>query len=861
MPPTQDDVRTAFDAARSRLRNEFLRTLDASAYLHDHADALDEAVVALARLHLPETGLSVVAVGGYGRRELYAYSDIDLLILLKDDHGIDPDRIEAFTTSLWRLGLTVGAAVRTEEAFLEEARKDVSVATTYLEPRLLFGEGALLEKAMADFAAELDPRTFFRDKMLELDRRYQRFDYTPFALEPNVKESPGGLRDLHVFLWCAKAAGWAEQLEDMADSGLITMSELSALMACREKIRRFRLGLHLISRRHEDRLLFDVQEPLAEMLGYEGTGARRASEVMMTDYYRHAKALTQVSSIEMQTIRERLFPKAKSPVEPIDDVFGRQGDELALLEPAGIEKNPHALLRAFLLLHTSPGLTRFSTPLMRALWHGAEHLINDAFRADRINQATFLKIMSLKKGVFHALDAINAYGILERFLPEFAPIVGQMQHDLYHMFTVDQHTLRLLRNIEHFHRSEFAHDYPLCSQIASGLKDPLVLNLAALFHDIAKGRGGQHAELGAVDAAAFARRFSLSKDRADTLVFLVREHLLLSHIAQKEDISDPAVIERFAKRIGTRERLDLLYLLTHADVRATSPKVWTPWKAELLETLYLFTERFFRTESHEALTVGSTLELRKTEARRLLAKRLPEERYLPFWKTLDLVYWMRHTSETIAWHTEVLAPGAECPGDEERIIVSARRAPKIDGFEVLLSMKDQKDVFLRAVAFLGSLHLSVVDARIHTTPEGRVIDTFLVVDRFERYDPDRLPAHIEEEMPRAMAAKGLPPAPIGRLSRRSRHFPITPVVRMRPDESGKSWLLTIITTDRVGLLYAMSEVFTRWRLDLHSAKIATLGERVEDVFRLTGDSLEQDDTLLSFEADLLNVLSPGKNGA
>ncbi len=854
--PADLSLRRFFDFERQRLAALYRENRDSGIYLKAHTALLDRAVRALIeRSALPEDTLAAAAVGGYGRAELYPYSDIDILVLI-DDKAAEDDalrsRVGEFVTSLWELGLTVGASVRSETEFFDEAAKDVSVATTYLESRLLWGNADLYRRARDNFYAALDARKFFRDKMLELVRRHQKFEDSPYSLEPNIKESPGGLRDLQVFLWCAQAAGMADSVPALKTAGLITEREMHTLQKCAENLARLRITLHLLTRRHEDRLIFDVQEELARELGYEGSSQLRPAEALMKRYYLNAKAVVQMSVIQLQAISDRLLgSNEKATPVRLEAAFIARGDEMDIVSDDIYETDPHALLRTFYVYHSHPELTRLSTRLLRAIWHAAPG-IDDAFRQDPVNQQIFLDILTMRKGTYHSLNLMNMWGVLGRFLPAFRHIVGQMQHDLYHIFTVDQHTLRVVRNIRRFARSEFAHEYPFCSQIMAELPQNWRVVAAGLFHDIGKGLGGRHQEIGAEKAAAFCRAFSLDDETTDFIAFLVREHLTMSQTAQKQDISDPEVVRRFLEVVRTKERLDGLYLLTVADIRATSPKVWTPWKAQLLESLYRAACDMLRGTRDEA-TAAHTLARRKERVLEILGESVSEARREELWKELNVVYFMRHSAEEIAWHTKVLAGRVATPTP----IVEVRRDEKLGGRVILVYLPDRKDLFLRAVAALGKNGLSVLDARIHTTRHGWALDTFLVTDRFERYDPAAFDEKIRHEMTELLSGDGpLPPPPKGKLSRRSRHFPTRPIVTSLPDESGEAWILSIVCTDRLGLLYAISQVLARYGVNLQTAKIATLGERAEDVFLIDGKALSSDETLLALEADLVEAISP-----
>lgn len=853
-------VKSRFAAEREALSRDWRSQTserDPDRFLLKHAEALDRAVTDLIGLaDLPQAHIAVAAVGGYGRRELFPFSDIDLLVLL-DSHGDEAlsERISAFLAALWELGLSVGASVRTREEFLAEAANDVSVATTYLESRLLCGCAPLFFNAREDFYAELDARAFFRDKMFELARRHQRYEDTPYSLEPNLKESPGGLRDIQVFFWCARAAGLGANAAQMRASNLITPREEETIESCLSFLKMLRIELHLVAGRHEDRLLFDFQESVAEGLGYRPTGVMRRSEALMKRYYLHAKSVSQMSIIQLQAIADRLLgSNEKATPVRLESAFVARGDEMDLIDDEVFIRDPNAILRTFIVFATHPELTRMSTRLLRALW-GASLTMSPAYRGDPSNKATFLEILKLSRGAYHALKMMNTWSILGRFLIAFRHIVGQMQHDLYHIFTVDQHTLRVVRNIRRFARSEFAHEYPFCSQVMAEIPENWRVVVAGLFHDIGKGLGGRHEIVGAQKAADFCRRFGFSKADADFIVFLVREHLTMSRIAQKEDISDPNVVARFAALVGTKERLDALYLLTVADIRATSPKVWTQWKSQLLETLYRQTLDVLRAQVSGEAAVPSAkhaIQKRTEEAIAMMAGKVSEADRQTFWSTLDVVYFMRHTAREIAWHAEEIAARSASPEP----LVRAKPSNDLGGLLLLIYLPDRKDLFLRAVAFFGRSGLSIVDARIHTSKTGWALDTFLVTDTYGRFGEAEQLRKLEHDLAQALVSdKPLPPVPKARLSRRSRHFPTRPVVLITPDESGRAHLLNIVGTDRLGLLFAISAVLARYGVNLQTAKIATLGERAEDVFLIDGPALQNDETLLKLEAELLEAIA------
>jgi [protein-PII] uridylyltransferase len=594
--------------------------------------------------------------------------------------------------------------------------------------------------------------------------------------------------------------------------------------------------------------VFDVQSAVAQSAGIEGKGGRRASEVLMQRYYRAAKLVTQLNTIVLQNIEQRLFPREELAATPIDASFVARNELLDIDDDDTLERDPNAILRGFLLLAQHRELKGMSARLLRALWHARDR-IDARFRADPVNRQTFLAILQQPVGVTHELRRMNQWAILGRYLPVFRRIVGQMQHDLFHVYTVDQHILMVVRNLRRFALAKFAHEYPLCSQLIADFDKPWLLYVAALFHDIAKGRGGDHSTLGKRDAYRFCRRHGLSREDTTLVGFLVEHHLTMSQVAQKQDIADPDVVARFARLVGNERRLIALYLLTVADIRGTSPKVWNNWKARLLEDLFLQTRRLL---GGEPVAPTAELENRKREALRVLhLYGLSDKAHEPLWHQLDVVYFMRHTAKDIAWHTRTLIAHV----DTAQPIVRVRLAG--EGIEVLLYVRDQESLFARVCGFFDSRNLSILDARIHTTRRGYALDTFLVTDHGRAGHYRELLARIEKELTGWVWAGGPLPEPVkGRLSRHSRHFPVSPSVHLQPDERGQAQLLSIVATDRVGLLYAITRVLAQHGINVQTAKINTLGERVEDVFLINGSALETPRGQLQLETDLMTALTP-----
>ena len=829
--------------------------------------------------------LALLAVGGYGRGELFPYSDVDVLLLLPD--AADPardtalrQRIEAFIGQCWDIGLEIGSSVRTVPECLSVAQGDVTVQTALLEARLIVGNRRLFKGFQARFSAQLDALDFFSAKRLEMRQRHAKYEDTPYALEPNIKESPGGLRDLQIILWAARAAGIGGRWEDLHRAGLVTTHELRQLRHNEALLSAIRSRLHLIAARREDRLVFDLQNAVAESFGFQhrladdGRVMLRASEVLMRRYYWAAKAVTQLNQILLQNIEEHLRA-ARGEAAPeqrrINERFFDKGGMIEVASDDLYQREPHAILETFLLYAKTPGLKGLSARTLRALYN-ARTVMDHGFRTDPANRKTFLAILQQPQGITHAFRLMNQTSVLGRYLWVFRRIVGQMQHDLFHVYTVDQHILMVLRNVRRFFIPEHAHEYPFCSQLAAGWDKPWVLYIAALFHDIAKGRGGDHSELGAGEVRRFCREHGVQQADAQLIEFLVSHHLLMSRIAQKEDLSDPEVIEAFARQVGNERYLTALYLLTVADVRGTSPKVWNAWKGKLLEDLYKLT---VRTLGGRAPDPGAVIESRKRQALIQLALASePQDSHKRLWDTLEVSYFMRHDAGEIAWHTRQLArhavrpvatkteavgAGGESAGTVKAFetIVRARLSPVGEGLQVLVYAADQPDLFARICGYFDRAGFSILDAKIHTTRNGRALDTFQIINPLVPDHNREFIGMVEAELPAAVESQApLAPPRLGRVSRRVKSFPIAPRVDLRPDDKAQRWLLTVTASDRVGLLYSIARVLAAHGINLELAKVSTLGERVEDMFLLQGAQLQHNKTQLAIEQELLDVLEP-----
>ncbi|CAM5360828.1 [protein-PII] uridylyltransferase [Eoetvoesiella caeni] len=803
---------------------------------------------------LPQ-GAAMAAVGGYGRGELYPNSDIDVLILLQQPPStVDTEKLEALVAALWDLGLDLGHSVRTIADCRHEAASDITVETALMEARWLAGNKPLLATLVRTMHEQQDAQTFFQAKRAEMQQRHARMGDTPYALEPNCKESPGGLRDLMVLLWVCQAAGIGQNWGEVGQTQLLTATEYRALRRAELAFKRLRIELHLLSGRREDRLLFDLQPALAAIYGFEAAKTRRPSELLMQRYYWAARVVSQLTTILMQAVEEKLFPRPEDEIEAIDDDFRIVHGRLDITRDDAFERKPTLLFRAFLVLQERPALTGMSARVMRAMWH-ARRLIDPQFRRNPVNRYLFMQILQQPQGIVHALRRMTMLNILPRYLPEFRKIVGQMQHDLFHAYTVDQHILRVIRNLRRFTMPEHAQEFPLASQLIADMDRHWILYVAALYHDIAKGRGGNHSELGARDVRRFCKNHNIDDADTELAEFLVRQHLTLSQYAQKRDLSDPAVIHEFARIVQTKRRLAALYLLTVADIRGTSPKVWNSWKGKLLEDLYRLTLGALGGEQPDT---GTVLAQRKEAAAaeiRLLGLR--DDSRDEFWSELDVAYFLRHEASEIAWHTRHLYYRVNSPDP----VVKARVIGQNEGLQIMVYTPDRDDLFVTLCRYFGQRALGVQDARIHTTRHGWALDSFIVLLPAHDKDYRSQASLVEHELYERLASATQAQAPVSPYalsrrssSRRSRVFPIVPNVLLQPDESGRSWRLAVAASDRPGLLYSLAQVFEAHAVSLKMAKIMTLGDRVEDVFIVEGAALENPRTQLQFERAVLAKL-------
>ncbi len=781
--------------------------------------------------------LAMVAVGGYGRGELHPHSDIDILLLLGDgDHGRER-QLEGFLTLLWDIGLVIGHSVRTVAECARAAREDITVLTNLMEARTIRGPRELMARVReATGPDKMWPSAdFFRAKVEEQRARHTKFADTEYNLEPNVKSCPGGLRDLQIIGWLAERHFGVESLEKITSSAFLDPEEMEILHRGRDFMWKVRYALHMITGREEDRLLFDHQRVLAELWGFED-GKRLAVEQFMQTYYRWALSLGQLNEVLIQNFDQAILRADTADVViPINARFQLRSGYVEAINDDVFTTSPSALLEVFLLCANMDESEGIAAPTIRLIRNN-RHLIDDNFRADQANRETFIQILSSPNKMARQMRRMARYGILGQYLPEFGRIVGQMQHDLFHTYTVDAHTLEVIKNARRFLYPDFELRFPVSSRVARRLRKPVLLYIAALYHDIGKGRGGDHSELGAVDAERFCREHGFDRRDTELVTWLVRNHLIMSAVSQRKDISDPEVIQQFAEHVGHKDNLDYLFTLTVADINATNPTLWNAWRGSLLRQLYTETRRALQRGLDNPVDKQSLVERSRRAASEILEDRgFTVEELHTLWQQRGEDYFLRERAEDIAWHTEAIA--GHHKRDKPLVLIRNNVESTVaNTTQIFIHARSNVQLFSTICAELEQLDLSVHDARIYNANDGMSLDTFFVLDSSGQpiaEDGTRI-KFIKEQLTECL--KGNPDEPQivqRRTPRRVKSFSVPTETSMSVDEIKHVSVLEVSAPDRPGLLARIGKIFVEFNVELQAAKIQTLGERVEDVFFIT----------------------------
>lgn len=830
----------AIGRAREVLDRRFLGGHDIRQLVRDRAWFVDRILqLAWQRFDWSGADIALLAVGGYGRGELHPYSDIDLLILLDgNDHELFREPIEGFLTLLWDIGLEVGQSVRSVAECAEEARADLTVITNLMESRTIAGPEQLRERMQAVTSPQQmwPSEEFFLAKRKELRARHAKYNDTEYNLEPNVKGSPGGLRDIQTILWMARRHFGTLNMQAMVEQGFLLESEHAILTSAQEFLWKVRYALHMLAGRAEDRLLFDHQRRIASLLGYSDNDAKTAVERFMQKYYRAVMGVAELNDLIKQHFEEVILDHGpEAPPQPLNNRFQVREGYLEAVNDKVFERAPFAILEVFVLLAQHPEIKGVRAETIRQL-RDHRYLIDDEFRSDIRNTSLFIELFRSSQGIHRNLRRMNRYGILGRYLPEFGQIVGQMQHDLFHIYTVDAHTLNLIKHLRKFKWPELAEKFPLASRLIDQLPKPELIYLAGLYHDIGKGRGGDHSELGAHLAQAFCARHQLPPWDSRLVVWLVSNHLMMSMTAQRKDLSDPLVINDFAQLVGDVTRLDYLYVLTVADINATNPNLWNSWRASLLRQLYETTKRALNRGLANPLDREEQICQTQSAALDLLAAAgIDPDAAEQLWSQLGDDYFLRHSADDIAWHTRAIL---DQPSDGEPLVLIRRTTQRdVEGAsQIFIYAPDQHDFFAVTVAAMHQLNLDIHDARIITSTSQFTLDTYIVLDAEDGRAIDT-PERIEEIRKGLIDALKSPddyPSIIQRrVPRQLKHFAFAPQVTIHNDAQRAVTVLELIAPDRPGLLARIGKIFLDFDLSLQNAKITTLGERVEDVFFIT----------------------------
>jgi [protein-PII] uridylyltransferase len=804
----------------------------------ERARLVDEVLRRAWQLHFSDaTEASLVAVGGYGRGELHPSSDIDLLILLDNERNFESFKpnLEQFLTLLWDIGLEVGHSVRTIDDCVREAAQDITVITNLIEARQLAGSQPLFQAMLEATGPDRmwSSHTFFEAKWKEQIQRHAKQDDSISNLEPNVKESPGGLRDIQTIGWVAKRHFQIKDLHDLVGHDFLTEAEYKTLIDGQNHLWRVRFALHLLTGRHDDRLLFDHQRTLAAQLGYDDDYANLAVECFMRDYYRTVMELSRLNEMLLQHFQEAILLRNElgEPVE-INRRFQSRSDFLEVTHDRVFERTPTALLELFLILQETPTLKGVRASTIR-LVRNHTYLIDEQFRQDIRAQSLFMEILRRPRGITRAMRRMNIYGVLAAYIPIFENIVGRMQYDLFHVYTVDEHTLMVVRNLRRLTVDKYTDEHPFCTQLMRTLPKEELIYMAALFHDIAKGRGGNHSELGALDALEFCRLHHLSEYDSHLVSWLVRNHLVMSMTAQRKDITDPEVVQEFAALVGDINRLTYLYLLTFADSRATNPTAWNSWKDSLLRDLFNATRRALLRGLENPLAQEELVREKQEAAlyQLLQSAGLDETAIRKLWKTFNNEYFLTHSPNAIQRHTQAIlaTPAHELP------LIEMRQTAKRGGTEVLFYGIDRDNLFAVITTLLDQLALSIVNARVMSTTAGFSLNSFLVLEQDgSPVEPGQRMQEIIGTLREGLTQEGDQPLTVSRsIPRRHKHFDTATQVYFTQEPNLHRTAMRLITLDRPGLLSDVGQAFASCKIRLQHAKITTLGAEVEDIFFIT----------------------------
>lgn len=828
---------------KTSLDDRFKAGEDIRKLIYGRAWEIDRILqVAWSQYPWPEDKISLIAVGGYGRGELHPHSDIDLLILLDDEVNAEDlhDSISAFLTTLWDINLDIGSSVRTLSECYKEAQSDITIATNLIESRTLTGNPDLHTQMYDRVTSEgaWTDKEFFLAKQKEQKERHKKTNNTEYNLEPNLKNSPGGLRDLQTIGWVSKRHFGSTYIRDLVEDGFLTETELDILNKGELYLWSVRYALHMLCNRREDRLLFDHQRTLAEFFGYKDEEGKLAVEQFMSKYYRIAMTMSEFNDMLLQHFDEAILrADEEQAIIPLNNRFQIHNDYLEVTHENTFEHQPFGLMELFVLLAQNPSIKGVRASTIRLI-RDNRHKVDDEFRKDIRNTSLFMELLRSPERVSTELKRMTRYGILGRYLPQFGRIIGQMQHDLFHIYTVDAHTMKVIQKCRQFRHRDYREEFPICHRIVNQLPKIELLYIAGLFHDIAKGRGGDHSELGAEDVLEFCDEHHLGKWDSHLVSWLVRNHLLMSMTAQRKDISDPEVIHTFAQQVRDIVHLDYLYVLTIADINATNHTLWNSWRATLMRKLYTDTKRALRRGLENPINKEDRIEQIQHEAQILLDRQGVEKSAIhTLWSTIGDDYFLRETAQSIAEHTKAILEHTKA--DEPLILIRQTSHRVFEGAtEIFIYSKDIKNLFAATVAAMDQLHLNIQDARIIVTDSGEVLNTYTVLSD-DNTPLSENPSHLQSIKQRLIEElddpDDYPDIIQRRVPRQMKLFATPTQVYLSNDPSAQQTVLEVITPDRPGLLARIGGIFAEHNLSVRKAKIASVGERVEDFFFITDE--------------------------
>ena len=836
---------------KSQIVAEYLHCRQASMFFKRYGAELDRCLGILWQESFVNRSMCLLATGGYGRQEMYPHSDLDLAIVCANELSPqDEQDIARFVQILWDIGLAPAAKIGSTVQLLQAAQEDLTSDTAFLEARFVCGNHKLAHEFVAGLSLQRDVAGFVEGKLLEQSQRHYKARGAASQLEPNIKTCPGGLRDLHTMLWLAKAQGLRPHFPTLVHEGILTRAEAGLLMHSHKQLARMRIELHLVAGREEDRLIFDLQRQVAERLGYQDNESSIKSEQLMKQMYRATKTVKQLNGILLPMLKGRVFSSLPRIVYEIDDKYYQVGNAIAVRNVKLFKQQPHEIFNIVKVMQTHTDINQMAPRTLRAWWQAAQK-IGPEFYADSENRKMFISMFRRGAGLTHILRFFNLYGMLGRYIRPWAKIVGLLQHDLFHVYPVDDHILMVVRNMRRLAIEAHSHELPFASGLMASFPYKTVLYLAALFHDIAKGRGGDHADLGVADAAKFAKDHFLTDYETDLLCWLVQDHLIMSTTSQKEDISDPEVVNRFCAHVKTRDRLIALYLLTVADVRGTNPKIWNDWKAGLLENLF---QASLRTLSGLGSNQRITASRRQQAALTLLDEMgFNERQQRSLWNILGPSYWVRHEKQEILWHVSKLI------GRENEAQTHIQIDTELKSLKVMVFMPNAPKLFAQLCAIFSQHQLDIVAARAYVTGHQYILDTFhlLLPEGREVDEYPEIAALLQATLGHFILGQFIPiPAPRS-ASRRIRHSHVAPRINLFEEDMIKEsdvYVLNIVTANRRGLLANIAKILSDMDIGMIHAHVMTLDERVEDTFLLKSARLADTKTQLQLKQALQDIL-------